>query len=106
MKWVLGSTENEKKFTPYSSAPLTKEGNITGLRARLKNGRYKVQQGRDGRKYIIDTKTAKRKSRLQRVIAVLERKRRKQLFYFYKQASRYTEQELIGIKGSFIINYN
>lgn len=106
LQWVLGNSSTERKIIPFSSAPLTKEGNITGLRARMKSGRYKVVQAKNGRKYVVDTKTAKRKGRIARVIGVLLARKRKQLFDFYKQSSRYAQQEINGMQGAFKIKWN
>ncbi|WP_052012021.1 hypothetical protein [Pectobacterium parvum] len=106
LRFVLGSSERTgEKIIPTANAKLTKEGNIQGLRPRLKSGRYKtVEKG--GRKYIIDTKTPKRKSRTERVIGVIAARKRKQLFDFYKQSSKYATQEFNNMKGSFTFRWN
>ncbi|POD96391.1 hypothetical protein [Pectobacterium odoriferum] len=106
LKFVLGSSEKAgEKIIPTTNAKLTKEGNIQGLRPRLKSGRYKtIEKG--GRKYIIDTKTPKRKSRTERVIGVIAARKRKQLFDFYKQSSKYATQEFSNMKGSFTFRWN
>ncbi|MCW2478109.1 hypothetical protein [Candidatus Symbiopectobacterium sp. NZEC135] len=106
LKFILGSAEKAgSKIIPTSSAKLTAEGNIQGLRSRLKSGRYKtVSSG--NRKYIIDTKSPKRKSRIERVIGIIASRKRKQLFDFYKQTSRYAQKEFNSMKGSFQFKWN
>lgn len=106
LRFVLGSSEKTgEKIIPTSSAILTKEGNIQGLRSRLKAGRYKTVIS-SGRKYIIDTKSPKRKSRIERVIGIIASRKRKQLFDFYKQTSRYAQKEFNSMKGSFQFKWN
>ncbi|CRY61279.1 Uncharacterised protein [Yersinia kristensenii] len=107
LKWMLDdsySTKKESKIIPFSSAKLTHQGNITGLKPNLANGKFKKQTDKHGRTYIIDTRKKKGKSkqdRLARVIGVVRQKKRKPLFDFYQETLTQVNNELATMRGSF-----
>ncbi|EFC3043621.1 hypothetical protein INB67_001838 [Escherichia coli] len=91
-------------FIPTSNAKLTKQGNISGFRANLKSGKYKVVES-GGVKRVIDTrKTGKVHD--ERVIATKEVKDRKIVYNFYKEADKKLFNIINDIKGSFNIRKN
>ncbi|CQI92527.1 Uncharacterised protein [Yersinia rohdei] len=107
LKWMLNdsySRKNESKIIPFSTAKLTQQGNISGLKSNLANGKFKKQKDKHGRTYIIDTRKKKGKSkqdRLARVIGVVRQKSRKPLFDFYQETLTQVNTGLASMRGSF-----
>lgn len=91
----LVEKETIDKFIPTSAAKLTKQGNITGLKANLKSGKYKVIEQK-GTKRIIDTRKKK-----DRVIATKEIKTRKIIFDWYAVADRKINIVINNLRGEF-----
>ncbi|WP_288953765.1 hypothetical protein [uncultured Citrobacter sp.] len=89
--------ENIDKFIPTTDARLTKQGNITGLKANLKSGKYKVVEHK-GVKRIIDTRKKDK-----RVIARKEDKARKIIFDFYKEADTRIIKVINNMQGQYSI---
>lgn len=89
--------ENIDKFIPTTDAKLTKQGNITGLKANLKSGKYKVVE-HQGVKRIIDTRKKDK-----RVIARKEDKTRKIIFDFYKEADTRLIKVINNLQGQYSI---
>ncbi|NIG74184.1 hypothetical protein F3J34_11305 [Klebsiella sp. Ap-873] len=96
---IIVQQKSFEKFIPTSAARLTKQGNITGLRSNVQNGRYKVVKQR-GKERLIDTQAKKRNKR---VIGVKEQKRRKIIYDFYNEAEQGARLVISDIKGSFRI---
>ncbi|MEG3135675.1 hypothetical protein SC206_19130 [Rouxiella sp. T17] len=91
-------------IVPTSSAKLTQQGNIRSLRTKLASGAYKKVQGNNGKTYLIDTsiKTkASKRNRMLRVIGIVEKKKRKNIFDFYKRAKDKSEAAIQDMRGSF-----
>lgn len=107
LKWMLDdsySHKQESKIIPFSSAKLNQQGNISGLKSNLTNGKFKKQKDKHGRTYIIDTRKKKGKSkkdRLARIIGVIRQKKRKPLFDFYQETLTQVNNELATMRGSF-----
>lgn len=98
---VTDSSALIDKIIPTSSAKLSKQGNISGLKAGINNKKYAVVQEK-GKKYLIDT-TKKKNKRDKRVIGVKESKRRKMVFDFFKEAEDGAMIILSDVKGQFKI---
>lgn len=107
LKWMLDdsySHKQESKIIPFSTAKLTQQGNISGLKSNLANGKFKKQKDKHGRTYIIDTRKKRGKSkqdRLARVIGVVRQKKRNTLFDFYQETLTQVNTELASMRGSF-----
>ncbi|CNH80544.1 Uncharacterised protein [Yersinia pekkanenii] len=107
LKWMLDDSytqKQESKIIPFSTAKLNQQGNITGLKSNLANGKFKKQKDKHGRTYIIDTRKKKGKSkqdRLARIIGVIRQKKRKPLFDFYQETLTQVNNELSDLRGSF-----
>lgn len=87
------------KFIPTESAKLSKQGNISGLKAGIGSKKMIVVQEK-GKKYLIDT-SKKKKKHDKRVIAVKERKRRKMVFNFFKEAEDGAMLILSDVNGTY-----
>lgn len=87
------------KFIPTSTAKLTIQGNITGLKSNLKSGRYKVVESH-GTKRIIDTRVKKSDKR---VIALKENKTRNLFYDWYKEGNQGIDLIITQIKGQYTI---
>lgn len=96
---VLVQPSAHEKYVPTSAARLTRQGNISGLKANLANGRYKVVV-QNGKKRIIDTSQKKKNKR---VIGVRESKRRQLIYDFYANAERGAMLILNDIRGTFTL---
>lgn len=96
---VTDANELFNKIIPTSNAKLTKQGNITGLQKNM-NKRYKVIE-RKGKKMLVDT-TMKKKKRNKRIIGIVEEKRRKMVFDFFKEAEAGAKIALSGVNGTYI----
>lgn len=90
-----------EKFVPTSNARLTKQGNISGLRANLSSKKFVVIDVK-GKKMLVDT-TMKGKRRDKRIIGVREEKQRKMVFDFFQQAEDGAKLILSSINGTFQI---
>lgn len=107
LKWMLDDSytqKQESKIIPFSTAKLTQQGNISGLKSNLANGKFKKQKDKHGRIYIIDTRKKKGKSkqdRLARIIGVVRQKKRNTLFDFYQETLTQVNTELASMRGSF-----
>lgn len=87
------------KLIPTESAKLSKQGNISGLKAGLGNKKLVVVEEK-GKKYLIDT-TKKKKKRDQRVVAVKEKKKRKMVFDFFQKAEDGAKMVLSDVTGTY-----
>lgn len=96
---VLVHPSAHEKYIPTSNARLTRQGNISGLKANLTNGRYKIVN-ENGKKRLIDTNQKKKKKR---VIGVRESKRRQLIYDFYANAKRGAMLILNDIRGTFTL---
>ena len=97
---------NEDKIIPYKNAKLTKQGNITQLRSRIKSDKYKKVKSRNGNTYLIDTtkKSSNRNSKLtreKRVIGYYGSVGRKPLFDFYDVTETQVIEQLRTLRGTF-----
>lgn len=109
LKYILDpayKNTNESKVIPYQNAKLTKQGNITQLRSRTKNDKYKKVKSKNGNTYLIDTtkKSAKRNpkvAREQRVIGYYGSVGRKPLFNFYDETEKQVIEQLRTLRGTF-----
>ena len=100
---VLVEAKAIDKIVPTSNARLTKQGNISGLKKNLSNGRYKIIRGTNGKERLIDTSQKKKQKR---VIGARETKRRKIIYDFYKEANDGVRIIMSGIHGSFRLTRN
>ena len=96
----------ESKIIPLKNAPLTKQGNITQLRARSKSDKYKKVKSKNGNTYLIDTtkKSAKRNPKLareKRVIGYYGSVGRRPLFDYYDETEKRVIQQLRNLRGGF-----
>ncbi|MGY3112668.1 hypothetical protein ACVWYV_000899 [Pantoea eucalypti] len=109
LKYILdpqSAATGESKIIPYKNAPLTKQGNITQLRSRSKNNKYKKVKSKSGNTYLIDTtkKSAKRNPKLareKRVIGYYGSVGRRPLFDYYDETEKRVIQQLRNLRGSF-----
>lgn len=97
---------NERKIIPYKNAKLTKQGNITQLRSRTQNNKYKKVKSKNGNMYLIDTtkKSSKRNPKLareKRVIGYYGSVGRKPLFDFYDETEKKVIEQLRTLRGTF-----
>lgn len=102
---VLVKPESIIKFIPTSSARLTQQGNITGLRNNLAKGRYKVVKS-GGKERLIDTSKKDTSKKTNRVIGVRETKRRKMVYDFYQHAEVGAILIISNIRGTFKVTKN
>lgn len=101
---VLVQPKAIDKFIPTSSARLTKQGNISGLKKNLLSGRYKVVKGKNGKERLIDTAKKDTKKKTKRVIGLREKKQRRLIYDFYKEANDGVRIIMSGIQGTFRIS--
>lgn len=101
---VLVQPKAIDKFIPTSSARLTKQGNISGLKNNLLSGRYKVVKGKNGKERLIDTAKKDTKKKTKRVIGLREKKQRRLIYDFYKEANDGVRIIMSGIQGTFRIS--
>lgn len=109
LKYILdpqSAATVESKIIPYKNASLTKQGNITQLRSRSKNNKYKKVKSKSGNTYLIDTtkKSAKRNPKLareKRVIGYYGSVGRRPLFDYYDETEKRVIQQLRNLRGSF-----
>lgn len=101
---VLVQPKAIDKFIPTSSARLTKQGNISGLKKNLLSGRYKVVKGKNGKERLIDTAKKDTKKKTKRVIGLREKKQRRLIYDFYKEANDGVRVIMSGIQGTFRIS--
>ncbi|HHD2920222.1 hypothetical protein ACO1ZG_21780 [Enterobacter kobei] len=87
------------KIIPTSSARLTKQGNISTLNKGLASKKLIVVEEK-GKKYLIDS-TKKKKQRSKRVIGVKEKKKRKMVYDFFKNAEDGAKLLLSDINGTY-----
>lgn len=87
------------KLVPTSNAKLSKQGNISGLKAGIGSKKLVVVEEK-GKKYLIDT-TKNKKKRAQRVVAVKERKKRKMVFDFFRNAEDGAKLILSDVSGTY-----
>ncbi|EOI2255980.1 hypothetical protein [Enterobacter cloacae] len=97
---------NEGKIIPYKNAKLTKQGNITQLRSKTQNDKYKKVKSKNGTTYLIDTtkKSSKRNPKLareKRVIGYYGSVGRKPLFDFYDETEKKVIEQLRTLRGTF-----
>lgn len=97
---VIAKPKAIDKFIPTSAARLTKQGNISGLKNNLAKKRYVIVES-GGKKRLIDTAQNNRKKKNKRVIGVMESKRRKLIYDFYKEAEDGAVLMLSDIRGIF-----
>lgn len=101
---VLVQPKAIDKFIPTSSARLTKQGNISGLKKNLSSGRYKVVKGKNGKERLIDTAKKDTKKKTKRVIGLREKKQRRLIYDFYEEANDGVRVIMSGIQGTFRIS--
>ncbi|TOZ41564.1 hypothetical protein DK925_23285 [Enterobacter cloacae] len=94
------------KFIPTSAAKLTKQGNISGLKKNLSNGRYKVVKGKNGKERLIDTNKKDTKRKTKRVIGLREEKKRKMIYDFYGEVDKGFRVVISDLRGIFVIKRN
>lgn len=94
------------KFIPTSTAKLTKQGNISGLKKNLSNGRYKVVKGKNGKERLIDTSKKDTKRKTKRVIGLREEKKRKMIYDFYGEIDKGFRVVISDLRGIFVIKRN
>jgi len=92
------------KFIPTSSARLTKQGNISGLKKNLSSGRYKVVKGKNGKERLIDTSKRDTKKKTKRIIGIREKRQRKLIYDFYHEANDGVRVIMTGIQGTFRVS--
>ncbi|ROP61617.1 hypothetical protein EDF81_0088 [Enterobacter sp. BIGb0383] len=97
---VLVKPKSLGKFIPTSSARLTKQGNISGLKNNLSKKRYIIVES-GGKKRLIDTSKKDTKKRTKRIIGVKESKRRQLIYDFYEKAEQGAVLILSDIRGTF-----
>lgn len=90
---------SQTKIVPFSDAKLTQQGNISGLKAGISNGKYKIIN-RNGKKYLIDT-TKKKKNRDTRIVGMKETKQRRMVYDFFQQAEQKAIIALRTINGTY-----
>ena len=93
------------KFIPTSTAKLTKQGNISGLKKNLSNGRYKVVKGKMAKR-LIDTSKRDTKRKTKRVIGLREEKKRKMIYDFYGEVDKGFRVVISDLRGIFVIKRN
>lgn len=98
---VLVQPKAIDKFIPTSSARLTKQGNISGLKKNLSSGRYKVAKGKNGKEQLIDTSKRDTKKKTKRIIGIHEKRQRKLIYDFYHEANDGVRVIMTGIQGTF-----
>ncbi|EFC4784129.1 hypothetical protein FFW73_25985 [Escherichia coli] len=91
----------EYKAIPYQNAKKTKQGNITQLKSKRKNDKYKkVKSKTSGKTYLIDT-TKKTKTSKERVIGYYGSVGRKPIFDFYDTTEKMVLRQLQTMRGTF-----
>jgi len=99
-------TKKSKKVIPYENAKLTAQGNITQLKTRTANDKYKKVKSKNGKTYLIDTtkKSSKgdaKAARQKRVIGYYGSVGRKPLFDFYDETENKVIEQLRTLRGTF-----
>lgn len=105
LRTVINSSDADElyeKLIPTSNARLSKQGNISGLQKGLANKRLIVVEEK-GKKYLIDTTKKSKKQHKKRVIGVKEKKKRKMVFDFFKNAEDGATLIISDIKGNYKI---
>ncbi|HGW3445808.1 hypothetical protein [Serratia marcescens] len=100
---IIVKPSNLKKFIPTSTARMTQQGNISGLKSGLSSGKYKVVDS-GGKRRLIDTSKKDTKTKTKRVIGLRETKKRKLVYDFYKEAEQGVRLVLSGVQGHFRIS--
>ncbi|GEM_PF-387085 len=100
---ILVKPRELDKFVPTSKARLTKQGNISGFKKNLANGRYKIVKSRNGKERLIDTTKKDTKTKTKRIIGLRQNKRRKIIYDFYAEAEKGARLMIHGIQGTFSI---
>ncbi len=91
----------EYKAIPYQNANKTKQGNISQLKSKRKNDKYKkVKSKTSGKTYLIDT-TKKTKTSKERVIGYYGSVGRKPIFDFYDTTEKMVLRQLQTMRGTF-----
>ncbi|MFQ3382071.1 hypothetical protein JOW62_07125 [Escherichia coli] len=91
----------EYKAIPYQNAKKTKQGNISQLKSKRKNDKYKkVKSKTSGKTYLIDT-TKKTKTSKERVIGYYGSVGRKPIFDFYDTTEKMVLRQLQTMSGTF-----
>lgn len=103
---VLVKPKAIDKFVPTSTAKLTKQGNISGLKKNLSNGRFKIVKSKNGKERLIDTSKKDTKKKTKRVIGLREQKRRKMIYDFYAEVESGFRVVMAGVQGSFVLKRN
>lgn len=88
------------KIIPTQSARLTKQGNISTLNKGITSKKLIVVEEK-GKKYLIDTTKKSKKQRSKRVIGIKEKKKRKLVYDFFKNADDGAKLILSDINGTF-----
>lgn len=88
------------KIIPTQSARLTKQGNISTLNKGITSKKLIVVEEK-GKKYLIDTTKKSKKQRSKRVIGIKEKKKRKLVYDFFKNAEDGAKLILSDINGTF-----
>ncbi|QUG77923.1 hypothetical protein GKQ23_12975 [Erwinia sp. E602] len=94
---IITVPKSELEFIPTSFARMNKFGNIAGLRAGIKSGKFKVVKS-GNKKRLIDTKKKKN-----RVVAVRAAKKRKQIYDFYEEGTKGMRAIVSGVRGHFTV---
>ena len=88
------------KIIPTQSARLTKQGNISTLNKGVSSKKLIIVEEK-GKKYLIDTTKKSKKQRSKRVVGIKEKKKRKLVYDFFKNAEDGAKLILSDVNGTF-----
>lgn len=94
------ANELYEKIIPTGSARLTKQGNISALNKGISSKKLIVVEEK-GKKYLIDPSKKSKKQHSKRVIGVKEKKKRKLVYDFFKNAEDWAKLLLSDVNGTF-----
>jgi len=88
------------KIVPTESARLTKQGNISTLNKGISSKKLIIVEEK-GKKYLIDTTKKSKKQKAKRVVGIKEKKKRKVVYDFFKNAEDGAKLILSDVNGTF-----